>query len=73
MARAMISTVAARVSSFARRFHRPNLRLQAQRLWDEHGEAAIPLLRQQIAGCPHFEERQRLYRLHDVIARQREA
>ncbi len=46
-----------------------HVRAEARQLRAQYGAAAVPILRERIAISDQYEERRRLYRLHDELAR----
>ncbi len=61
----MVAELSGRISHWRRR----QVRAEARELKATYGEDAVRVLRERIAAADHYEERRRLYQLHDEVAR----
>lgn len=68
MGRAMLAAVA-ELSGRLAHWRSRELRAEARELKAQHGDQTVSFLRQLIAEADRYEDRRRLYRLHDEIAR----
>lgn len=69
MGQGPLTDVLIRASAPFYRWRSRSVRKRAVELYAAHGRGAVELLREQIAACSRYQDRRRLYQLHDEIAR----